>query len=408
MTSVQSTIAEALISHAEWFFPGGWCMLPFSFVEFPYHHIDLLALVFLSVASYCCKHRHWPFFLADLDFYETGDGAPLDAIVSRNKRDVTPVTRMRPNRGRASGRAARVRPTAAAAAADVGDVGAAFAHAHQTLLAPLASPDETKELMLEPVTNQDGGVERSSSDDSGVETRTWQSTPSAMSRSLHSDMVSASATIRSDERERSLCSLEGLEERDKPYAGVLHTTRALTPPTKPPPPRGVHQDMYNTMFALHALRSDQHTCTDYMTRVRDLWDGHLQTGARRSDPAAAVGGTGCRGDESEASTISQGFTIKRALRANSLNDADDVSMTSAAAAAVEQNDAEFQTSATAAAAVAAASSHPSAPASTCAPPTGTRASTSSFVVHLVFAISLLLFSPRCCSLGMAVPAAVAA
>ena len=49
--------------------------------------------------------------------------------------------------------------------------------------------------------------------------------------------------------------------------------RAITPPPKALPPRGVHSDMYNTVFALQALNCDG--WSDYLTRVRGLWDGHM-------------------------------------------------------------------------------------------------------------------------------------
>ena len=44
-----------------------------------------------------------------------------------------------------------------------------------------------------------------------------------------------------------------------------------------PPPvaaKGVHSDMYNTMFALHSLGNGN--VNDYRNRVRALWDGHIQ------------------------------------------------------------------------------------------------------------------------------------
>ena len=49
-------------------------------------------------------------------------------------------------------------------------------------------------------------------------------------------------------------------------------SRATTPPPKPPPPKGVHGDVYNTVFALQALGDGW---TDYLTRVRSLLDSNL-------------------------------------------------------------------------------------------------------------------------------------
>ena len=48
--------------------------------------------------------------------------------------------------------------------------------------------------------------------------------------------------------------------------------RATTPAPKPPPPKGLHKDVYNTVFALQELGTGW---SDYLTRVRTLWDGHL-------------------------------------------------------------------------------------------------------------------------------------
>ena len=51
-----------------------------------------------------------------------------------------------------------------------------------------------------------------------------------------------------------------------------HNSRATTPPPKAPPPKGLHKDVYNTVFALQELGNGW---SDYLTRVRTLWDGHM-------------------------------------------------------------------------------------------------------------------------------------
>nr|XP_022318795.1 rho GTPase-activating protein 17-like isoform X2 [Crassostrea virginica] len=45
--------------------------------------------------------------------------------------------------------------------------------------------------------------------------------------------------------------------------------------------KDVHNDVYNTMFALHSLGGDKNV-SDYRTKVRDLWDGHMHR------PASAI------------------------------------------------------------------------------------------------------------------------
>ncbi|XP_062589777.1 rho GTPase-activating protein 44-like isoform X2 [Saccostrea cucullata] len=45
--------------------------------------------------------------------------------------------------------------------------------------------------------------------------------------------------------------------------------------------KDVHSDVYNTMFALHSLGGNKNV-SDYRTKVRDLWDGHMHR------PASAV------------------------------------------------------------------------------------------------------------------------
>ena len=61
-----------------------------------------------------------------------------------------------------------------------------------------------------------------------------------------------------------------------------HSFMVHTPPTqKHPPPKDIHSDMYNTAFALQSLNSIDTgypvstPSSDYMSRVRDLWDGHM-------------------------------------------------------------------------------------------------------------------------------------
>ena len=59
--------------------------------------------------------------------------------------------------------------------------------------------------------------------------------------------------------------------------------RATTPPPKPPPPKGLHKDVYNTVFALQELGTGW---SDYLTRVRTLWDGHLSKQSDSDTPEA--------------------------------------------------------------------------------------------------------------------------
>lgn len=54
-----------------------------------------------------------------------------------------------------------------------------------------------------------------------------------------------------------------------------HTTKTLRSSSVPPAPvTGVHSDMYSTVFALHSL--GDRNVTDYLTKVRGIWDGHMQ------------------------------------------------------------------------------------------------------------------------------------
>ena len=59
----------------------------------------------------------------------------------------------------------------------------------------------------------------------------------------------------------------------KPSVTMKHYQRATTPPPKPPPPRSFHSDMYSTAFALQSLGDPG--WSDYVTKVRTMWDGHM-------------------------------------------------------------------------------------------------------------------------------------
>ena len=55
-------------------------------------------------------------------------------------------------------------------------------------------------------------------------------------------------------------------------------------PLQPPPAKSFHTDVYNTAFALHSLRSD--SCSDYLTQVRTLMDGHMNKRLSASSPGS--------------------------------------------------------------------------------------------------------------------------
>ena len=59
--------------------------------------------------------------------------------------------------------------------------------------------------------------------------------------------------------------------------------RATTPPPKPLPPKGLHKEVYNTVFALQELGTGW---SDYLTRVRTLWDGHLNKQSESESPVS--------------------------------------------------------------------------------------------------------------------------
>lgn len=69
-------------------------------------------------------------------------------------------------------------------------------------------------------------------------------------------------------------------------------SRVETP--RPTPPKGVHSEMYSTAFALHSLGDSSANCADYLTKVRTLWDSHLEGEDRGL--AAAPTGESCHAD----------------------------------------------------------------------------------------------------------------
>lgn len=74
------------------------------------------------------------------------------------------------------------------------------------------------------------------------------------------------------------------------------SSRVETP--RPTPPKGVHSEMYSTAFALHSLGDSSANCADYLTKVRTLWDSHLEGEGRGLAAAAAAASTGesCHAD----------------------------------------------------------------------------------------------------------------
>ncbi len=79
--------------------------------------------------------------------------------------------------------------------------------------------------------------------------------------------------------------------------------RATTPPPKPPPPKGLHKDVYNTVFALQELGTGW---SDYLTRVRNLWDGHMsKPEAESKEVAASVDGQETAASASHGSAHSE-------------------------------------------------------------------------------------------------------
>ena len=59
------------------------------------------------------------------------------------------------------------------------------------------------------------------------------------------------------------------------------------PPTKTTPSKSIHSDMYNTVFALQSLGDGQ--WSDYLTRARGLWDGHVN----KRLSGSGLGGSSC-------------------------------------------------------------------------------------------------------------------
>ncbi|XP_076459619.1 uncharacterized protein LOC143292866 isoform X2 [Babylonia areolata] len=58
-------------------------------------------------------------------------------------------------------------------------------------------------------------------------------------------------------------------------------------PTSPTSPsQSVHSDMYSTVFALHSLGEGGAVVSDYLTRVRALWDGQFQSTSSLPPPSA--------------------------------------------------------------------------------------------------------------------------
>ena len=87
----------------------------------------------------------------------------------------------------------------------------------------------------------------------------------------------------------SLCSKLSYElETNRADAASMNGSHSnvvvhAPPAQKHPPPKDVHSDMYNTAFALHSLNSihvgypQSRPSSDYLSRVRNLWDGHLSS-----------------------------------------------------------------------------------------------------------------------------------
>lgn len=60
--------------------------------------------------------------------------------------------------------------------------------------------------------------------------------------------------------------------------GSLSMGTVQPAPTQPTSPsQSVHSDMYSTLFALHSLGEGGTVCSDYLARVRALWDGQFQS-----------------------------------------------------------------------------------------------------------------------------------
>jgi hypothetical protein len=75
-----------------------------------------------------------------------------------------------------------------------------------------------------------------------------------------------------------------------PVVSVTPVKRAVTPPPLPAPSKSIHSDMYNTVFALQSLGNG--SWSDYLTRVRGLWDGHMNSRLSASGTSSLNGGKG--------------------------------------------------------------------------------------------------------------------
>lgn len=100
---------------------------------------------------------------------------------------------------------------------------------------------------------------------------------------------------------------EGTGDGPKPVAAACSVTKALTPPPMPAPAKSIHSDMYNTVFALQSLGGDGHW-SDYLTRVRGLWDGHM---SKRLSSSPAIDGSvsSSRVDDSGGGQAKKGMPL---------------------------------------------------------------------------------------------------
>ena len=64
------------------------------------------------------------------------------------------------------------------------------------------------------------------------------------------------------------------EGYDSAICPPVEIIESRSPPVKANPPRSVHSEMYDTVFALQALGNGW---SDYLTKVRGLWDGHMDS-----------------------------------------------------------------------------------------------------------------------------------
>ncbi|XP_048761918.2 rho GTPase-activating protein 44-like isoform X3 [Ostrea edulis] len=68
---------------------------------------------------------------------------------------------------------------------------------------------------------------------------------------------------------------------DEVQGSRRNSQRCQSVPPQSENAKDLHNDVYNTMFALHSLGGDKNV-SDYRTKVRELWDGHMHR------PASAV------------------------------------------------------------------------------------------------------------------------